>query len=236
MSDSPNNPMYVGENPQGSFFQTWTKALTQPREETYAELAVSPGASPSKAYVWIFLASLLSYFLILAAQALVLGLGNERGGNVGSALGGIVITLICAGPFIAGFSVLGFMLDTAIIQWIAGLLGGHGNYSRLAYVFGAIAAPITLTLGLLGALAAIPLVGLCFDIVIAGLGLYMVILESMAIKAVNRLDWLPAVGSVLLPRLVIGGLCVFIIISSLGLLAYMGAGVFSEINQSLIVP
>lgn len=232
MSDLPNPPMYLGDRPQESFIQTWTKAITQPREQTYAELAASPGASASKAYLWVFLAGLVSYFLVFVVQSLVLGLGADTRASLGST----VIAFICAVPVIAGLSVLGFMLGTALVQWVAGLFGGHGTYNQLAYVFGAIAAPITLSSGLLGALSAIPLVGLCFSLVSIGIGIYAIVLQIMAVKAVNRFDWLPAVGAVLLPGLVIAFVCGCLVIGGLALLGPMVGNVFSGINQSLLVP
>jgi hypothetical protein len=234
MSDSPNTPMYVGDGPPESFFQTWTKALTRPREETYAELAVSSGASPSKAYLWIFLAAMVAYFLIALVQALVLG--GTQGGDFGSAFGSSIITLICAVPFLAGFSVLGFMLSTAIIQWVAGMFKGQGNYSQLAYVFGAIAAPITIVSGVIGALGTIPVVGLCFNIVSFGLAIYTIVLEIMAVKGVNKFGWGPAVGSVLLPSLVILFVCACVVIGILTMMGPIIGDVFSEINQSLMAP
>ncbi len=48
MSEFSNVPMAAGPEP---FYQTWLKALTRPNEQNFAEMALSAGASPNKAFV-----------------------------------------------------------------------------------------------------------------------------------------------------------------------------------------
>ena len=37
-----------------SFFQVWIDALTKPNENTFAEIASSPNAKATTAYIWVF--------------------------------------------------------------------------------------------------------------------------------------------------------------------------------------
>ncbi len=228
MSNQMSNAPMV---PAGStsFFQTWTEALTKPNEQTYAAMATSPEASASKAYLWVFLASLVSFFISAIIQAVYLALTQNSDRSTSSML----IGLVCGIPIAAGFSVLGFIIGTALIQWVAGMFKGAGTFNQLAYVFGAISAPITLISAVLSIFYAIPFLGFCLWPLSILLFLYVLVLEVMAVKGVNRFGWGEAIGSVLIPFAVIlciVGACVFVSLMALG--PTIG-NVFSTIQQSL---
>jgi hypothetical protein len=134
-------------------------------------------------------------------------LSNVGGGKLGSGFAGIAITLICGTPIIAIVGTLFFAIFTALIQWIAKLFGGTGTNDKLAYVFAAITVPYSVLSGVFILLSAIPFVGICFRLIIGIAGLYILVLQIMATKATNQLDWGRAAGSVLIPGLVVGVLC-----------------------------
>jgi len=113
------------------------------------------------------------------------------------------------------------------------MFGGKGNFGSLAYVLGAIAAPTLLISSLLSLLTVIPVLGYCFSAIAVLFSLYILVLQIMAVKAVNQFGWGPAIGSVFLPVLVIGFLCACLVIGSLTLLGPTIGNVFSSINQSL---
>jgi len=92
-----------------------------------------------------------------------------------------------------------FAIFTALIQWIAKLFGGKGTNDQLAYVFAAITVPYSILSGIFILLSAIPFVGICFRLILGLAGLYILVLEIMAVKATNQLDWGRAAGSVLIP-------------------------------------
>lgn len=145
----------------------------------------------------------------------------------------MLIGLVCGIPIAAGFSVLGFIIGTALIQWVAGMFKGAGTFNQLAYVFGAISAPITLISAVLSIFYAIPFLGFCLWPLSILLFLYVLVLEVMAVKGVNRFGWGEAIGSVLIPFAVIlciVGACVFVSLMALG--PTIG-NVFSTIQQSL---
>jgi hypothetical protein len=231
MNESSNTPVYDSTPPAPQpFYQIWIKALTKPSEQTFAEIANSPDASPNKAYIWLAISYIVSFFFIML---LTLVRTSGQYGDLGSSLGSSAIALICGAPIGAVIGVLFFALMTAIIQWVAKLFKGTGSYSKLIYAVAAFTAPIMLVSGVLSALSLIPFIGLCFSVISIGLSIYSLVLWIMAVKAVNQFGWGEAAGSVLLPGIVIGLLCGCLIGGMLTLLAPVIGDVFSTINTSL---
>ena len=233
MNESSNIPVYDSTPPAPeSFYQTWIKAITKSNERTFAEIANSPGANSNKAYLWLALSDIVAVFVIMLVALLSTA---SQYGDFGSALGRSLISLICGAPISAVIGVLFFALVTAIIQWVAKLFKGTGSYSQLVYAAAAFTAPLMLISGAISALSLIltPYIVLCFSILSIGLGIYALVLWVVAVKGVNRFGWGEAVGSVLLPGIVIGLLCGCLVIGILMLLGPVIGDVFSTINQSL---
>jgi len=144
---------------------------------------------------------------------------------------------LCISPLVGVLSILFFALGTAIIQWVARLFGGVGTFEKLAYALAAISVPFTLVTSILAVFNAIPFVGLCTSLLSFGLGIYALVLQIMAVKGVNRFGWGPAIGSVLIPGVVVFVVCFCVLFGGLMLLGGPAIGdVFSEINQSLQSP
>jgi len=216
MSSAPA-PSSGGSKP---FYQIWIDALTKPNEQTFADIASSPNAKAMTGYIWVAIGYLIEFFLtalVSGARAATFrnmfqqyGLGNAGGGALAGGGGGIVTTLVaafCGGPIIAVIATVFFAIITAIIQWIAKMFKGQGTNDQLTYTLAAITAPYAILAGVLSLFAAIPFVGLCFNIILALGGIYVLVLEIMATKGVNRFGWGEAAGSVLIPGLVVGLLC-----------------------------
>jgi hypothetical protein len=227
-----------------SLVDTWIAAITKPNEGTFAQIAAQPGATAGKAFLWVFLASILTSFASLIAQA-VRGVGQmdmfreflppelARELPVGAAPSIGFGTVICGAPVGAIFAVLFFAIAVALIQWVAKLFGGTGSFDKLAYAFSAITVPYSVIAAILTLVGIIPIIGILTGLISFGLAIYVLVLEVLAVKAVNRLDTGRAVGSVLLPILVI-----FLVVCCCALLVglAMGSavgGVFDSINQSL---
>ena len=230
MNEEPNAPMLPGRSP--SIVQTWMTAVTKPNEQTYAQLAASPEAKTSTALLWVFIASLVQSLIAIPMQGRIMAQMMQGTGFENQAGPGLV-GILCGAPIAAIITVVFFAAFTGIVQWIAGLFGGKGSFEKLAYVFAAITVPLTLISALLTLLSAVPYVGFCFGIVSLLAFIYLVVLEIMAVKGVNRFDWLPAVGSVLLP-----GFVVICCISAgvAGLISLAGPAmqdIFDQINQSI---
>ncbi len=211
-------------------------ALTKPNESTFAEMASSPNAKATTAYLWIFLGYLIQFFLSSLVQGAAMRRIMEQyssSGQFASGFGGGLITAICGAPIVAVIATLFFAIGTAIIQWIAKMFGGKGNSGQLAYALAAILAPFSIVAGLLSLLSAIPFVGFCFRLILGVAGLYILVLEIMAIKGVNQFGWGAAIGSLFIPGLVIGFLCACLVGVSIALLGPAIRQMFQQIQQGL---
>jgi len=226
MNEQPNAPMVPSESQ--SMFQTWMNAITKPNEETYAQIAASPQAKTSTALLWIFVASLVQSFVTVIMQGVIMGRMMQGSGFDTPAAAPGLVGVLCGAPLLAVISVALFSAFTGIVQWIAGLFGGRGSFEKLVYVLAAITVPFTLISTLLTLLSAIPFAGLCFGLISLLAALYVLVLEVMAVKAVNQFDWGKAAASLLLPFFAIF-CCVFAVI--FGLATMLGPQLQDILNQ-----
>jgi hypothetical protein len=223
-----------------SFFQVWIDALTKPNEATFAEMAASPNAKATTAYIWIFIGLLVELFFTSLVQGAFVrealrqqGLGgNLPAGGAGFTL----ITAVCGAPILAVIGTIFFAIGVAVVQWVAKMFGGRGTFDQLAYAFAAIGAPYALVASVFVLLGAIPFVGLCFRLVLGLAGIYVFVLEVMAVKGVNQFGWGPAFGSVVIPGLVVGLLCCCLVFGLAAALGTAFGNILNTINQSLTTP
>lgn len=219
-----------------SFFQRWVNALTKPSEQTFAEMAASPNAKATTGYIEVFVGYVVYFLFLTIVQGVRMrGLMSQYGlGNgAGRGFGGELITVICGAPIGAVIATLFFAIGTAIVQWVAKMFGGKGTNGQLVYALGAIFAPYFLVASVFTLLAAIPFVGLCFSALLGIFGLYVLVLEIMAVKGVNQFGWGAAIGSLFLPALVVGLVCGCLVAIAVFALGPVVGNVFSSINQSL---
>jgi uncharacterized membrane protein len=230
-NSTPNTPPSSGTPGPAGWMSVWIKAITQPNEQTFVDITEHPDMSARTAYIWVFIAGTISGIIQAIAQAISTATGlnalsqipgleqyfPQTSGAGGFALGALVGG-ICASPFVGLLSVLFFALLVAIIQWIAKLFGGTGTYDKLLYAFAAISVPFTIVSSLLVLLSAIPFVGICTGIISIGLSIYVLVLQVMAVKAVNRFGWGQAAGSVFIPGCVVIILCACVIGGSVALI------------------
>lgn len=165
-----------------SWWEAWTKALTQPFVARYAEIADSSSVRISTAYLWVLIVSIIAHLNFATLQSFSGGITPRLATMTGEGrlLIDIIVTVI--------FTMIGFAVCTVCVHFCARLFGGTATYSKLAYTCAAYTAPLVF---LAGEFAAIPNVGYV-DIF---LGLYAIILTVIAVKAVNQLKWPPAVIS-----------------------------------------
>ncbi len=223
--------------PSESIFQTWVKALTRPSEQTYAEIAASPNARVTTAFIWYFIASLVAFFLTFLVSGWT---GNQLFRELGAAreiptagAASSITTAICGAPIAAVISAVSFAIFLGIMHWIAKAFGGRGTFDQLAYTIAAINAPLLLITGFLNLGAAIPLVGLCFTVIGLAISLAGIVFQVIAVKGIYQISWTGAlVASLVLPiALVICLACVTI--AALMALGPVIGNTFSSINQSL---
>lgn len=223
-----NDPFFV-EPPYEplSWWESWTSAIFKPSVATFERIANDPQASILRASLWVFFGALVG-MLISVPLGLVFNPDmvnqlQQVTGELGSALTATLGLMLCVVPLSALFSVLGMIISGALIQLVARLFGGQGTLEGTLNALAAITAPLTPVSALLG---VIPVVGYCLALPVS---LYIMVLNVMAVKASNRFGWGAAVAAVLLPGLVIGGLCCC---AAFALASAIGVALPDLLNQS----
>jgi hypothetical protein len=229
------------------WFSVWIKVVTRPNEQTFVEITERSDANMKTAFIWIFIAGTVSGIFQAISRTIALAFGvtpqlpipgfeQFQQAPVSSDPGSLVSSLvvsICTAPIAGLVSVLFFAIGVAITLWIAKLFGGVGTFDKLSYAIAAISVPFSLVVAVLSLFSVIPFVGLCTSVIILVLSLYTIFLQITAVKAVNQIGWGAAIGTVLLPAVVIGFVCGCLVIGGLTLLGPVIGNVFSSINQSL---
>jgi hypothetical protein len=241
MNEPSNAPLSASPADAGiaGWVSTWMTAVTKPNEQTYAALAEHPDArTNNRAFTWVFLAGTASALISGVLQAILELAGfpsqspswGEMFGR-SAAQGGMVSfgVAICASPIAGAIATLFFAIAIGIIQWIAKMFKGTGTYSQLAYTVAAISVPFSLVSAILTPFSAIQYVNICTGLLSIGLGLYALVLQVMAVKAVNKFGWGEAAGSVLLPG-VLFVCCAFAVIAGLASLGLAVSDTFNSIN------
>jgi Yip1 domain len=239
MNYSSTPPMMAdsGYSPSQGAFPVWKKVFTKPSEQTFLEIIDHPEAKAKSAYVWVFIVGTLSGLInslvrfigaLIGLQQAMPNFGQTPGlpGAVGAAG---LLGAICGAPIAGLFSVIGFAIGVAIIHATARFFGGQGSFDKLAYAFGAIAVPFSLLSALIAPLNIIPYVVFCTVPLLLVLGVYVLFLETAAIKAVHRFSWGEAAASLLLPTILLGLLCGFAFLA----LMRVAGPYFNEIFQQL---
>lgn len=207
--------------PSGTFYEIWILALTRPREETFQALAEDPVLSTGRAAVWILVTSLAAYAIGMSLQFGRLGpIMREvaREGDLAAFAGIGIASLLCLVPLFAVFTLIGQVIYVAVLQFVAGALGGAGSFEGLFTAASAYVAPITLISGVLG---AIPFVGACLSLPVS---LYAAYLGVLTVKAVNHFGWGKAILTFVIP---------FLVFALLGLILIFGllVPVLQEVMQ-----
>ncbi len=233
MNEQPETPMIPATPGPATWFSIWMDALTKPNEQTFARIASSASAKSTTAFLWVFLASLIQIFLVsLVRASFVRGILEQQGlgGNLPvRGVGFTLVSAVCGAPIAAVISVAFFAIGVALIQWIAKMFGGRGTFDQMSYALAAIAAPFSLVATVFNLLGAIPLVGLCFSIVLMLAGIYVLVLDVMAVKGVNQFGWGQAIGSFFIPILAVLLICCCLA----GVAAFAFQNVFEQIRQGL---
>lgn len=230
MNEQPNAPMLPAA-PQ-PVYQNWVRALTRPSEQTFAAMAASPLAKASTGYLWYFIGSIVQTLLAAAVQGTVTKTYFPQFAqqlDTGSPL----YAIVCGAPIAAVLSTIFFAIGAAIIQWIAGMFGGRGSNDKLVYVLSNILTPYLMISGVLTLLTAVPYVGFCFSFIALAGGIYILVLEVMAVKGVNQFGWGAAIASLFIPLLAIVFACACLAAGLFALLAPVMRDTFQQLQQSL---
>jgi hypothetical protein len=199
-----------------SVIATWQHVLTQPSEETFAQEAQGPNATLTTALIWMVIAGVIAGILgglraVVFAGAAG-GLGDAlRGMNLPPQVANQFGMLMGGGGFMAIIVVpLGFLIGAGIVHLLATVLGGSGDFGKLAYLIAAYQAPITIAAAIIG---LIPFLGGCVATLLA---IYGLVLEYFAVKANYGLTQGRALAVVLIPLAiaVVLAICVGVVIGA----------------------
>jgi hypothetical protein len=190
-----------------AWYEVWFTALTQPNVEAYDSLRLNPYALPSRTYLWLISAGLVSGLV----GALSLGLNPqykqaitllEQSGKAQGLSQMFGAVLFCMVPLSGIVYLISTAISVGIMHLIAVAFGGRGKYSDFLYLVAAYSAPITIITTILG---IIPFVGACLAF---PLGIYAIGLNVQAVRSAHNFDSLRAIGVIvgvwLLSILIIG--------------------------------
>jgi hypothetical protein len=197
--------------------------FTNPSERTFVEITRHPDAQAKAAYIWLFIAGTLSALITSLTRSVILrqiaplienmvpGYGQMTqlpGGPLGmfGATIGLLGT-VCSSVISGAFTVGGFAIGVTLVHAAASALGGRGSFDRLAYALGAISVPALLLSSAMTLLSTIPYAVLCTLPLLLALGLYVMILQITAIKAVYRSGWGTAMVSLFAPGFLMFLMC-----------------------------
>jgi hypothetical protein len=210
----PGDPDYPAS--QGAF-PVWQKVYTKPSEQTFVQITSHPEAKARSAYTWVFLAGALSGLINSVTQTILTmvafrevnpELGEAAPGVVGGMFGVIgLLGAICAAPVTGVFAVIGFALSVAVVHATARFFGGQGTFDKLAYAFGAITVPVSVISAFLIPFNTIPFAAYCTWPALLLIGVYVIYLEVIAVKAVHQCSWGEAAAAFFMPTVLLLLLC-----------------------------
>jgi hypothetical protein len=216
MEQMPSNTPVMESKPgPAGWFQIWMKVVTKPSEQTFLEISESPEAKIQTALIWAAIGGFIAG--IGGGLGSALRMLFQSGGSTDSM--GTLIGYICGFPIgLAIITPISLALSTALFQWIAKLLGGTGSYEKLIYSVAAVNVPVSIVSAVISLLSGIPVVGTCISLFSFLLSIYVLVLNIMAVKTVNRFGWGQAAGAVLIPAFVIGIFCACIVFGGMMIL------------------
>jgi hypothetical protein len=167
--------------------------IRRPSVATFETLTHETKASSTTACLWIFVSSSISITLLAAGLIFCYGWAVT--------LRDLLWLLLFEVPIASLMAVLIFILSTRVTQLMAKAVCGTGAYPKLAFSIAAFSAPLALIFSASSALVmdvfsrivsptvagllVLPLVLLC--------GVYGFVLNVIAVKTVNQLEWSKAI-------------------------------------------
>ena len=196
----------------GAAIQTWINVLTHPGEAAFDEERGRPQATIGTALIWIVIAAVITGILGWLQVQMFFGSGSqftrmieqmnlppEATAELESMISSGMLSVMAGGSGLASIIVtpIMFVIGTGILHLIARLFGGTGDFGRFAYLLAAIQAPVNIISALLG---FVPVLGGCIG---AALAIYSLVLTFFAIKVEHALSDGRAIGTLLVPVLLL---------------------------------
>ncbi len=164
--------------------ETWSLVLTQPSVGTFQEIIEDPKASKRRAYLWVFVATLVGSAISVVVNALFseITAPTSNTSESTSTFVSTLLALLLGTPVSALLATFVFADAVLLTQFVAHKLGGTGTIKQLMWASAAYVAPLSLGATALSAISIVNCTALL-------LSLYGLLLNCIAIKTVNRLSW-----------------------------------------------
>jgi hypothetical protein len=190
-------------------YRAWMEVLTKPSTATFESHVAE--ANLGNAVVGVLVTGVVAGILSaiwIAAFGVNAGIGT--GGEVANR-GVSAVSTIFSTPIGA---VVGLLVGSAILLAFAKIFGGTGNYTVQTYLVSLFIAPLSVVSALLG---WIPWFGWLVSLAV---GIYELVLLTMAVKAAHQVSTGRAVLIWILPGVIIGFIvlaCLLIVLAAVGL-------------------
>ncbi len=184
-----------------SCVNAWAYAITHPSVSVYQKLVNDPLACTRRACIYVAIGSSISLVAASLLQSIIFARATNEFDLSIPAYSFSTIVMFAL-PFAILASVVMLAVSAYVLQRVARLLGGTGGFSKLAYAFACFAAPIGMIVGIFSS-------GPVVFAVVLPLLVYAVLLQVIAVKAVNGFQWGKAILTMLIPLAVValvGGL------------------------------
>ncbi len=185
---------------ESPFYLAWFIALVNPSRSGYVALRDDPQASVTRASVWIVLTSLVAVSVLFPIQFS----GQLAQAGVVNLTTPVLIAITIVVAVVGSLAnLLALYLNSLIISFTAGALGGEGSFRDQVYLSAAYMAPLQL---LQAALITVPTVGIFLSV---GLSLYTFWLSINATRVAQEISALRALVALILPGILIlgAGIC-----------------------------
>jgi len=173
MQQPTQKPKY--DTPQYTWSEVWLAVITRPSTETFIQILRDTQKSRRRALIWIA----VSMTIYLSALTMVGAV------QFGIPIGMAIVSILFSIPILAGIGVLGFMIGSWLLHWLAQRLGGVGEYDDFLYANASFNAPLFLITGVMSAF------GVSFAALMTNLllGIFQLVLMGMSLRAVYKLSW-----------------------------------------------
>lgn len=186
-----------------AFYEVWITALAMLDFEAYGNALNDPEAGAGRAFEWMGYAGIVGGLIIgltLPLDPRFSELENMPGfmGLFGynTAIFAVMFALAMA-LLMPIISIIGLAITAGIQNFLAGFMGGIGDYGRTIYALAAYMAPMVI---LSAVFNAIPVAGQCLT---SFLGIYNLVLNARALSAAHSLSTGKAIAVIFLPSILI---------------------------------
>lgn len=197
--------------------ESWSNVLIHPGAEAMEEERSRPQATLSTAIIWILVAAVVTGILGWLQIQMIFGSGNqwmemieqmdlppEVATEIQTMVDSGMLGMLAGGGGLLGIILtpIFFLIGTGILHLIARMFGGSGDFGRFAYLSAAIQAPVEI---LSAVLSFVPVLGGCVSL---ALRIYSIVLLYFAIKVEYQLSDGRAIGTLLVPLVLLMGLAI----------------------------